>query len=122
MMLQMLRQHAGTLDDARQQQNALAAELAAIHKEMTDLQITQWQPILAAFDQQLEVCHQHSILAFSLLTTFCHICCKATAFLISAVPVKPPCHSCILPITPNTLQTLEHCPFPYIALDVFHPA
>ena len=52
----MLRQHAGTLNDARQQHNAVAAELAAIQQEMTQLQITQWQPILAAFDQQLEVC------------------------------------------------------------------
>ena len=56
LLLQMLRQYAGTLDDARQQHNALAAELAAIQQEMTQLQITQWQPILAAFDQQLEVC------------------------------------------------------------------
>ncbi len=54
--MQMLRQHAGTLDDARQQHNAVAAELAAIQQEMTQLQITQWRPILAAFDQQLEVC------------------------------------------------------------------
>ena len=54
----MLRQHAGNLDAARQQHLALAAELAAIQKEMTQLQITQWQPILAAFDQQLEVSHQ----------------------------------------------------------------
>lgn len=53
-----MRQHAGTLDAARQQHNAVAAELAAIQQEMTQLQITQWQPILAAFDQQLEVCHQ----------------------------------------------------------------
>ena len=50
-----LRQHAGILDAARQQHNALAAELAAIQQEMTQLQIVQWQPILAAFDQQLEV-------------------------------------------------------------------
>lgn len=54
----MLRQHAGVLDDSRQQHLALVAELAAIQKEMTQLQITQWQPILAAFDQQLEVSHQ----------------------------------------------------------------
>ena len=53
--LQMLRQHARTLDDARQQHNAVAAELAAVQKEMIQLQVTQWQPILAAFDQQLEV-------------------------------------------------------------------
>ena len=50
-----LRQHAAILDAARQQHNALAAELAAIQQEMTQLQIVQWQPILAAFDQQLEV-------------------------------------------------------------------
>lgn len=54
----MLRQHAGNLDAARQQHLALAAELTAIQKEMIQLQITQWQPILAAFDQQLEVSHQ----------------------------------------------------------------
>ena len=52
-----LRQHAGILDAARQQHNALAAELAALQQEMTQLQIVQWQPILAAFDQQLEVGH-----------------------------------------------------------------
>ncbi len=52
----MLRQHARSLDDARQQHNAVAAEVAAVQQEMTQLQITQWQPILAAFDQQLEVC------------------------------------------------------------------
>ena len=51
----MLRQHARSLDDARQQHNAVAAEVAAVQQEMTQLQITQWQPILAAFDQQLEV-------------------------------------------------------------------
>jgi hypothetical protein len=54
--VQMLRQHARSLDDARQQHNAVAAEVAAVQQEMTQLQITQWQPILAAFDQQLEVC------------------------------------------------------------------
>lgn len=52
----MLRQQARSLDDARQQHNAVAAEVAAVQQEMTQLQITQWQPILAAFDQQLEVC------------------------------------------------------------------
>lgn len=62
--MQMLRQHAGTLDDARQQHLALVAELAAIQKEMTQLQITQWQPILAAFDQQLEVSHQQHTVNF----------------------------------------------------------
>ena len=56
-LLQLLRQHAGALDNARQQQNALAAELALTQQEMTQLQITQWRPILAAFDQQLEVWH-----------------------------------------------------------------
>ena len=92
LLLQMLRQHAGTLDDARQQHLALAAELAAIQKEMTQLQITQWQPILAAFDQQLEVCHQQPesnsahlksfffiliglFFLFGLLVEFCNACC-----------------------------------------------
>ena len=71
----MLRQHAGNLDDARQQHLALAAELAAIQKEMTQLQITQWQPILAAFDQQLEVCcpRPESNSAQPQLFTFCLI-------------------------------------------------
>lgn len=40
---------------AKQQLNALAAELALLQQEVTQLQITQWQPILAAFDQQLQV-------------------------------------------------------------------
>lgn len=55
MCLQLLRQHAGTLDNAKQQLNAMAAELAQTQQEMTQLQIMQWRPVLAAFDQQLEV-------------------------------------------------------------------
>ena len=53
--MQLLRQHAAALDAAKQQINALAAELALTQQEITQLQITQWRPILAAFDQQLEV-------------------------------------------------------------------
>ncbi|KAL0027070.1 hypothetical protein WJX79_003191 [Trebouxia sp. C0005] len=59
----MLRQQARSLDDARQQHNAVAAEVAAVQQEMTQLQITQWQPILAAFDQQLEAAAANSATA-----------------------------------------------------------
>ncbi|DBB03075.1 TPA: hypothetical protein ACH3X1_013390 [Trebouxia sp. C0004] len=59
----MLREHARSLDDARQQHNAVAAEVAAVQQEMTQLQITHWQPILAAFDQQLEAAAANSATA-----------------------------------------------------------
>ena len=110
----MLRQHAGTLDDARQQHLALAAELAAIQKEMTQLQITQWQPILAAFDQQLEVCHHQPesnsahlklfsfflidlLLIFGLLGTVCSDCCKLFMTCVGCLPDMCYLHACAFP-------------------------
>ena len=77
--MQLLRQHAGALDHARQQQNALAAELALTQQEMTQLQITQWRPILAAFDEQLEV--QQQLLQYAFCSSDCSTPYIQQAFL-----------------------------------------